>query len=184
MLPACRRASGAAGRRGAGTEQGSGFQESRGLDSSLCVGGPVERLLQRMTFLLLVAIPLLGAPVATEASGVGPIRFDGISLAEGLSQSTVLCIFQYSRGFIWIGTEDGLNRYDGYRFELFEHDPLDPDSLGTNDVSKMVVDGDGTLWLGMWGPVSSISIPRLESRFTTRKSPARWTRSTTTASRH
>ncbi len=52
-----------------------------------------------------------------------------LSLEQGLSQAAVRALFQDSRGFLWVATEDGLNRYDGYGFTVFRNDPLDPDSL-------------------------------------------------------
>lgn len=80
------------------------------------------------------------------------IRFDHISLAEGLSQSTVYCIFQDSRGFMWFGTEDGLNKYDGYTFTFYKCDPRNPYSLSNNfviDITENLYNGD--LWIGTWG---------------------------------
>jgi len=79
------------------------------------------------------------------------IRFDRISIAQGLSQSTVECIVQDSKGFMWFGTEDGLNKYDGYSFTVFRHDPQDPNSLSNNYVRCMLEDHTGTLWIGTWG---------------------------------
>ena len=52
------------------------------------------------------------------------IQFDHIGVAEGLSQSNILCLIQDSRGFMWFGTRDGLNKYDGYRFTIYKTDPL------------------------------------------------------------
>src|SRR5574342_98614 len=49
----------------------------------------------------------------------GALRFESLGLEDGLSQSTVLAILQDQFGFLWIGTEDGLNRYDGYTFQVF-----------------------------------------------------------------
>src|SRR5215210_7018615 len=52
------------------------------------------------------------------------LRFDHISIEEGLSQSSAHIVFQDSRGFLWIGTEDGLNRYDGYNFKITSLTPM------------------------------------------------------------
>ena len=51
------------------------------------------------------------------------IKFNHLQTDDGLSQSNVLCIFQDSRGFMWFGTEDGLNKYDGYNFKIYKNDP-------------------------------------------------------------
>jgi ligand-binding sensor domain-containing protein len=56
------------------------------------------------------------------------IRFARISTAEGLSQTKVGQIVQDNQGFMWFGTQYGLNRYDGYNFKLFVHDPKNPNS--------------------------------------------------------
>jgi len=76
------------------------------------------------------------------------LRFERISLEQGLSQSTVLCMLQDSQGFMWFGTEGGLNRYDGYTFTAYKHDPEDPNGLGGNWIQAMLEDDSGTLWIG------------------------------------
>jgi len=76
------------------------------------------------------------------------LRFDTISLEQGLSQSTVFCMLQDSQGFMWFGTEEGLNKYDGYTFTIYQHDPEDPNSMGGNRISAILEDDSGTLWIG------------------------------------
>src|SRR5215813_7769462 len=75
------------------------------------------------------------------------LRFEHISTQEGLSQSNVNCIFQDSRGFIWVGTRDGLNRYDGYRFIVYNNNPKDSSSLSDDFVADVVEDKSGNLWI-------------------------------------
>jgi len=93
----------------------------------------------------------LVAPAATLEALTRPIRFDNISLEQGLSQTTVLCIYQDSRGFLWLGTEDGLDRYDGYAFTVYKHDPADPNSLVDDFVWAITEDPSGDLWIGTDG---------------------------------
>jgi signal transduction histidine kinase/ligand-binding sensor domain-containing protein len=76
------------------------------------------------------------------------LRFENISLEEGLSQSTVFATVQDHQGFLWFATEDGLNRYDGYDFTIYKHDPADPFSLRDNWILSLLVDQSGTLWIG------------------------------------
>lgn len=76
------------------------------------------------------------------------LRFQNISLEQGLSQSVVLDIEQDQRGFLWVATEDGLNRYNGYTFDIFRHDPAEEASLANNYVRTLYVDRAGVLWVG------------------------------------
>jgi ligand-binding sensor domain-containing protein/serine phosphatase RsbU (regulator of sigma subunit) len=76
------------------------------------------------------------------------IRFDRISIEQGLSQNTVYAICQDSDGFIWFGTYDGLNKYDGYKITVFRNDPDNPQSLPDNAINTIFVDSDGLLWVG------------------------------------
>ena len=75
------------------------------------------------------------------------LRFDRISIEQGLSQSSVWVIFQDSRGFLWFGTEDGLNRYDGYSFKTYKPDPDVPSSLSDRWITSIVEDQQGYLWI-------------------------------------
>lgn len=79
------------------------------------------------------------------------IKFEHLSLAEGLSQSTVYAILQDAKGFMWFGTQDGLNQYDGYTFTHYRHDPQDPDSLSNNFILSLHEDSQGVLWVGTDG---------------------------------
>jgi signal transduction histidine kinase/ligand-binding sensor domain-containing protein len=76
------------------------------------------------------------------------VRFTRLSTRDGLSQTRVLQIAQDDRGFLWFGTQYGLNRYDGYRFKLFKHVLEDPDSLSSVYVYALYKDRAGTLWVG------------------------------------
>ena len=76
------------------------------------------------------------------------LRFRTYSTPEGLSQATARAIAQDRDGFIWIGTQDGLNRFDGYGFKIYKHDRTDPASLTHNHVWALLPDPDGSLWIG------------------------------------
>ncbi|MEK8019784.1 MAG: two-component regulator propeller domain-containing protein [Candidatus Parabeggiatoa sp.] len=76
------------------------------------------------------------------------IQFQQLSIKDGLSQSTVYSILQDRLGFLWIGTEDGLNKYDGYRFTVYRHQPQNPHSLSDNTIFALYEDSHGTLWIG------------------------------------
>ena len=76
------------------------------------------------------------------------LRFGQISIEQGLSQSSVQVIFQDSRGFLWFGTQDGLNRYDGYEFKTYKSEPSNPNSISSGWITAIVEDQDGYLWVG------------------------------------
>src|SRR6266496_1877258 len=75
------------------------------------------------------------------------LRFDRTTIEQGLSQSSVHVALQDSRGFMWFGTEDGLNRYDGYNFKIYKPDPDVPTSLSDRWINSIVEDKAGYLWI-------------------------------------
>jgi ligand-binding sensor domain-containing protein/signal transduction histidine kinase len=76
------------------------------------------------------------------------VRFERLSLEEGLSQSVVHAILQDQAGFLWIGTDDGLNRYDGYEFKVYKPENNNPNSLGDRSITSLAEDENGYLWIG------------------------------------
>ena len=81
----------------------------------------------------------------------GIIKFENISNRNGLSQGSVVSIAQDEKGFMWFGTYEGLNRYDGYTFKVYRNDVNDEKSLSNNFVRTLLVDQSGTLWAGTQG---------------------------------
>jgi len=79
------------------------------------------------------------------------VQFERFSIEDGLSQNSILTICQDSRGFMWFGTYNGLNRYDGYQFKIFQHNPENPRSLVHPVVKSIVEDHQGNLWIGTEG---------------------------------
>lgn len=79
------------------------------------------------------------------------LKFEHISTEAGLSQSHIQCILQDSRGFMWFGTRDGLNKYDGYNFTIFKNNEKDKNSLGNDRISDMDEDVNGNIWLATYG---------------------------------
>ena len=84
------------------------------------------------------------------------LRFEHITSENGLAGNSVSSIIQDIRGFLWFGTQDGLNRYDGKTFRLYEHEPFNTDSLQHNLVQTMYYDSDlDIIWIGTYGGLSS-----------------------------
>lgn len=79
----------------------------------------------------------------------GTNRFAHLTIKDGLSQSTIKSIYQDSKGFIWLGSADGLNRYDGYKLYVYRNDPSSPSSLIDNDIVCIYENPyDSVLWIG------------------------------------
>jgi signal transduction histidine kinase/ligand-binding sensor domain-containing protein/CheY-like chemotaxis protein len=81
----------------------------------------------------------------------GTAQIEHISLEQGLSQSSVYCILQDSKGFLWFATEEGLNRYDGYNFKVYKRNPGNPNSLKNSWIWTILEHPAGVLWLGTNG---------------------------------
>ena len=84
------------------------------------------------------------------------INFNNITIEDGLSQSTVESIFQDSRGYIWIGTNDGLDRYNGYDFKHYKYDKYDKNSIANNYIVDIIEDKNGYIWVSTIGGLSKI----------------------------
>ncbi|MCK4762996.1 MAG: hypothetical protein KAW12_12435 [Candidatus Aminicenantes bacterium] len=101
-----------------------------------------KRLINGRLILLLLffSIPLFGKK--------DNIRFKRITPGDGLSQSAVSCIIQDSDGFMWFGTQDGLNRYDGYNFKIYRRDSNGKTSISDNYIWAICESQERFLWIG------------------------------------
>ncbi|MCP4147994.1 MAG: SpoIIE family protein phosphatase [bacterium] len=97
---------------------------------------------------LAVLLFLLPAQLLVAQSRREPLKFQHLGLRHGVPQSGINCILQDKNGFMWFGTRNGLNRYDGYNFVIYNHDPKVPDSLSAKRIQTIYEDLEGTLWLG------------------------------------
>ena len=103
------------------------------------------RPIQYLPFVLLQLAALMAFPQA------GNLKFEHIGTDAGLSQSNVTCILRDSRGFMWFGTREGLNRYDGYGFVVYKNAADDSLSLSGNHVTAIVEDKTGDIWVSTAG---------------------------------
>ncbi len=87
---------------------------------------------------------MLGTALATSGED---IRFRPIPANSSLSQAGVLSVVQDPQGYLWVGTEDGLNRFDGNRFTIYRPDPDDPGSIGGSFIRQIYLDADNTMWV-------------------------------------
>ncbi len=83
-----------------------------------------------------------------QANDPRSLRFHHVAREDGLSQSFVYAIVQDRQGFMWFGTQEGLNRYDGFEFTVFAHDPDDPQSISDETIRTIIEDRSGILWIG------------------------------------
>ncbi|MCP5049049.1 MAG: response regulator [bacterium] len=97
-------------------------------------------------------------------AGVNNLRFEHLAIKDGLSNNNVRCILQDGKGFMWFGTLNGLNRFDGYQVKTYKHDPGNPGSLSNNAVWSLAEDRQGILWVGTEGGLNKYD--RKRDRFT------------------
>lgn len=107
---------------------------------------PHTKDLFRCTITVLTLIFCLWGPV-TASAFQKELRFERLSLDQGLSQSSILCMLQDSKGFLWFGTYDGLNRYDGRHMKVYTKSKL-PDSISDGNIRALYEDRSGVLWVG------------------------------------
>ena len=89
------------------------------------------------------------AAAGSPARRQGALRFDRVTVEDGLSGGDIYAIHQDEQGFIWLATSDGLNRFDGHAVKVYKNDPEDPGSLSDRAVLSIYSDSTGTLWVAM-----------------------------------
>jgi ligand-binding sensor domain-containing protein len=99
-----------------------------------------------MTLLKKSILPLL--LILTSTGFSQQYFFSDYSIEKGLSQSVVNDLLQDSEGYIWAGTQNGLNKFNGYSFRVYASDPEDTTSISTNWIYSINEDKDGNLWIG------------------------------------
>lgn len=106
-----------------------------------------------LTFALLISFSISGNNLVL--SQPGKLRFEHITVDQGLSDNNALCILQDSKGYIWFGTWNGLNRYDGYSITNYYNDPRDSTSLSFNVIFNLHEDREGIIWIVVVGAALS-----------------------------
>ena len=92
-------------------------------------------------YLLLLFVLMVTRTQATN------VIFDRITMDSGLSSSSVTSILKDRTGYVWVGTTEGLNRYDGYTFKVFLPVPDCPESIQSSSIDKLFEDSDGGIWI-------------------------------------
>lgn len=106
---------------------------------------------KHILYLFIISVLLNNTISAQEFS------FDHWSVEEGLSQSVINCIFQDSEGYMWIGTQTGLNQFNGYSFKTFLNNPNDTTTISGNWIYDIIEDQEGFLWVATKQGVSKLN---------------------------
>jgi ligand-binding sensor domain-containing protein/signal transduction histidine kinase len=101
-------------------------------------------------------------PIADGQHGIETVRFRTLGVAEGLLQASVSALVQDASGMVWLGTQEGLFRFDGISFKNFRRDPQRENSLADNFVVAMAQDAQGKLWISSQSQSLSVFDPRTE----------------------
>ncbi|MEL7311154.1 MAG: two-component regulator propeller domain-containing protein [Pseudomonadota bacterium] len=107
--------------------------------------------MQPLVLLLVGVLSCLSGAASADGLSGAPMRFESLNTEDGLAQNSVTAIAQDSLGFLWFGTENGLNRFDGTQFLHFQADPRDPTSLPADYVTELLVTPDKSLWVATEG---------------------------------
>src|SRR4051812_45657418 len=100
---------------------------------------------------LAAALLLIAAGQVVAAPNINhPARFkvNPLHLESGLNRGLVNAVRRDAMGYLWVGTDNGLMRYDGYQYTVFNNNPDDPHSLSANLVQSFLIDSEGRLWIG------------------------------------
>jgi ligand-binding sensor domain-containing protein/serine phosphatase RsbU (regulator of sigma subunit) len=97
----------------------------------------------KITFLIII----FSLPILISAQAEKKFYFENISIPDGLSNTNVWDIVQDKFGFLWVATEDGLNRYDGYKFKIYKNDPEDNSTIPNNVIHSILIDNEENLWI-------------------------------------
>jgi ligand-binding sensor domain-containing protein/two-component sensor histidine kinase len=119
---------------------------------------PMDQTRMMRLTLLLFCCAMLNIALAQPRLYQSDLVFENLGVKEGLSHPTVNCVFKDSRGFLWLGTEDGLNRYDGVNFKIFKHNSHDENSLADNRIYSITEDGNKNLWMGTGNGLSVLNM--------------------------
>lgn len=124
--------------------------------------------LLNIQFLVLSILLWLSNHLAAQKS---PIYFEQITTENGLSQNDINCIFQDSKGFMWFGTNDGLNKYDGYEFTIYKPKGNKKNQISSNLIFSVAEDSQQRLWVGTTGKGLDLFDPKTESFINFRHDP-------------
>lgn len=107
--------------------------------------------------IILATIILFVTIYISNVNAEDSMSFKNIKIDDGLSQSTAEAILQDSRGYIWIGTNDGLNKYNGYDIKIYKSNRNDENTIVSNHIMSIAEDKKGNIWVGTDNGISKIN---------------------------
>ncbi len=99
-------------------------------------------------YVLIFFLPVLNSSSFNLIASEQELKFTNFTIEDGLSHSKVNCVYQDTQGFLWFGTNEGLNQYNGHQFTIFQQDPDNPYSLSANLIRCILEDSRGLFWVG------------------------------------
>jgi len=108
------------------------------------LGGFIKIIFKQLLLLLIISLSFSSILSAQ----INNIEFSHLTIEDGLSMNAVNCLLQDNKGFIWIGTPNGLNRFDGYQFKVFTPNPNDSNSISDRTINCLAEDSQGNIWIG------------------------------------
>lgn len=101
-----------------------------------------------MNYRFIISLFLMFFVIGKSIAQYENIKFSSLTVNDGLSEDNVSCVLQDSKGFMWFGTESGLNRYDGYDFKIYIYNPNKIGTISSNNITRLYEDREGVLWVG------------------------------------
>ena len=101
-------------------------------------------ILKRKVIIAIILVTFISTSVIFSQT----INFKNLTTKDGLSNNKVIAVLQDKTGFLWFGTEDGLNRFDGYEFKVYRNNPADSNSISSNNIWSLFEDNERNIWIG------------------------------------
>ena len=115
-----------------------------------------KKLLNKIMVLLLLNIIILRFITNECYANLDDLSFNNMNIEQGISQATIETMFQDSKGYIWLGTNDGLNRYNGYEYKIYNYEE-DQNSISHNGITDITEDDYGNIWVSTVQGVNKIN---------------------------
>ena len=115
-----------------------------------------KKFLNKIMVLLLLNIIILRFVTNECYANLDDLSFNNMNIEQGISQATIETMFQDSKGYIWLGTNDGLNRYNGYEYKIYNYEE-DQNSISHNGITDITEDDYGNIWVSTVQGVNKIN---------------------------